>query len=68
MHHTFMWGRVERASVWRARWGGRGEPCTEESGGRGSRHKAVVEEDEAGVEVVAEETGVEWWRGLRVLG
>jgi hypothetical protein len=51
--------------VWRARWGGRGEPCTEESGGRGSRHKAVVEEDEAGVEVVAEETGVEWRRQRR---
>jgi hypothetical protein len=52
-----------------ARWGGGGEPCAVESGGGGSRCRAVVAaEEETGVEAVAEETDVErcrrWWRRL----
>jgi hypothetical protein len=59
-------GDGDRTLVWHAWWGGGGEPCMAESGGRGSRRrKSSVAEEKAGVEVVAEEIGVEQHRRWR---
>jgi hypothetical protein len=54
-------GEGEQTSVWRARWGGGGEPCAVESGGGGGgRHRSGGGEDQRrAVSMVAEETGVE---------